>query len=150
MRRNLGIKCSGKSGLVLDCQLVQGNPCDTEFFIDLIERQKEIFGRAPRQTTADGCFASEDNLYDAKELGVKDVCFSKTCGLPVEEMCKSDWVFQKLRNFRAGIEGVISVLKRAFGLGRAMRKGVKGFGAYVHSAVAAYNLATLARIRLRT
>jgi len=141
---------AGASGLVLDCQLVQGNPCDTEFFIDLIERQKEIFGCVPRQTAADGCFASEDNLYDAKDLGVKDVCFSKTCGLLVEKMCKSGWVFQKLRNFRAGIEGVISVLKRAFGLGRAMWKGVKGFAAYVHSAVAAYNLAMLARIQLRT
>ena len=141
---------AGTSGLVLDCQLVQGNPNDAEFFIDLIERQKELFGRAPRQTSADGGFASEDNLYDAKDLGVKDVCFSKTCGLPIEEMCKSEWVFQKLRNFRAGIEGVISVLKRAYGLGRAMWKGVRGFAAYVHSSVAAYNLATLARIQLQT
>jgi IS5 family transposase len=141
---------SGKSGLVLDCQLVQGNPADTEYFIDLIEEQKSIYGRVPRQVSVDGGFASEDNLYDAKDLGVKDVCFSKTCGLPVEEMCKSEWVFQKLRNFRAGIEATISVLKRAFGLGRALWKGVKGFGAYVHSAVAAYNLTILARLQLQS
>lgn len=140
---------AGTSGLVLDCQLVQGNPGDSEFFLDLIERQKEIFGKVPRQTSADGGFASEDNVYDAQELGVKDVCFSKPCGISIEEMCKSKWVFQKLRNFRAGIEGIISVLKRAFGFGRALWKGVRGFASYVHSSVVAYNLSTLARIQLK-
>jgi len=114
-----------------------------------VERQSEIFGRVPRQTSADGCFASEDNVYDAKELGVRDVCFSKPCGLELEEMCKSEWVFQKLRNFRAGIEGVISVLKRAFGLSRALWRGASGFAAYVHSAIVAYNFSVLARHKLK-
>jgi len=139
---------AGKSGLITDCQLVQGNPADSEYFLDLIETQKRLYGHVPRQTTADGGFASEDNLLDAKIEGVKDVCFSKTCGLAIEEMVKSKWVFEKLRNFRAGIEGLISVLKRAFGLGRVVWKGVSGFGAYVHSSVVAYNLAVIARFRL--
>lgn len=136
---------AGESGMVLHCQLVQGNPSDSEYFIDLIEKQRDLYGKVPRQTTADGGFASEDNVFDAQDLGVKDVCFSKPCGIPVEEMCKSRWVFQKLRNFRAGIEAVISVLKRSFGLSRALWKGAKGFGAYVHSAVCAYNLTIMAR-----
>ena len=136
---------AGKSGLILDCQLVQGNPGDSEYFMDLIERQKQLYGRAPRQTTADGGFASEENVLDAKIAGVTDVCFSKRCGMTIEEMVKSQWVFEKLRNFRAGIEGLISVLKRAFGLDRAMWKGVSGFASYVHSAVAAYNLAVMSR-----
>ena len=139
---------AGKTGLVTDCQLVQANPSDSEFFIDLIERQKEILGRVPRQVTADGGFASEDNVYDAKDLGVKDVCFSKAPGLAIEEMTSSKWVFQKLRRLRAGIEGIISVLKRAFGLNRATWKGVSGFGAYVHSGIVAYNLTLLARLKL--
>ena len=33
---------------------------------------------------------------------------------------KSRWVYQKLRNFRAGMEGNISRLKRAFGLDRCI------------------------------
>ena len=113
--------------------------------MDLIERQKDLYGRAPRQTTADGGFASEENVLDAKIAGVTDVCFSKRCGMAIEDMVKSHWVFEKLRNFRAGIEGLISVLKRAFGLDRAMWKGVSGFASYVHSAVAAYNLAVMSR-----
>ena len=134
-----------KSGLVTDCQLVQGNLSDKEFFMPLLDRHVKLFGKAPRQTTADGGFASEDNLNDAKELGVKDVCFSKHMGLEVEEMCKSKWVFQKLRNFRAGIESIISCLKRGYGLSRVTWKKVSGFAAYVHSSVVAYNLSLLAR-----
>lgn len=139
---------AGKSGLISDCQLVQGNPADSEYFIDLIKRQRELYGRVPRQTSADGGFASEDNVYEAKDLGVRDVCFSKPCGVSIEEMVKSRWVFQKLRKFRAGIEGVISVLKRAFGMERVTWKGCRGFASYVHSGVVAYNLTILARLKI--
>lgn len=136
---------AGKSGLVTDCQIVHGNPSDTEFFLDLVSKQKELYGKAPRQVAADGGFSSEDNFYDAKEMGVQDVCFSKAPGVEIVEMTKSEWVYRKLRNFRAGIEGVISVLKRAFNMDRVTWKGAKGFGAAVYSAVVAYNLTLLSR-----
>jgi len=136
----------GSNGLILDTMLVQGNPKDTEYFIDLLDRHKETFGRYPRQVVTDGGFASEDNLFDAKDLGIKDVCFTKSLGLEIEEMVKSKWVFDKLRNFRAGIESVISCLKRGFALDRVTWKGVRGFGSYVHSTVVAYNLITMARL----
>ena len=84
----------------------------------------------------------------AKDLGVTDVCFSKAPRLEIEEMTKSRWVFQKLRKLRAGIEGVLSVLKRAFGMDRVTWKGVSGFGSYVHSGIVAYNLTLLARLKL--
>lgn len=136
----------GTTGLVLDTVLVQGNPKDTEYFIDLLDRHKETFDRYPRQVVTDGGFASEDNLFDAKDLGIKDVCFTKSLGLEIEEMVKSKWVFDKLKNFRAGIEAVISCLKRGFGLDRVTWTGVRGFGSYVHSTIVAYNLITMARL----
>ncbi|MBP9709366.1 MAG: ISNCY family transposase [Oligoflexales bacterium] len=138
---------AGASGLVTHCQLVQGNPSDSEFFTELLEKQITLYGKAPRQLAADGGFASEDNVDDAKEMGVKDVCFSKAPGIAREEMVKSAWVYQKLRNFRAGIEGIISVLKRGFGLERVTWKGVSGFASYVHSGVVAYNLTLLSRLK---
>ena len=137
---------AGESQLVLDCRIEDGNPSDTALFMDLLEYQKKLYGKAPRQTSADGGFASQVNVEKAKEIGVKDVCFSKPCGLKIEEMVKSRWVFEKLRNFRAGIEGIISVLKRAFGMAKAMWSGRRGFHSYVKSAVVAYNLATIARL----
>ena len=66
-------------------------------------------------------------------------------GLKPDEMAKSGWVFKQLRNFRAGIEGCISTLKRVFRLDRCNWKGFESFKSYVLSGVVAYNLVVLAR-----
>ena len=136
----------GASGLIVDCMMERGNPADSATFIDLLDRQKEIYGRFPRQVGADGGFASKENLSKAKERGVTDVSFSKRKGLAVLDMVKSSWVYKKLRNFRAGIEANISVLKRAFGLTRCTWSGWAGFKQYVRSAIVSYNLLTLGRL----
>jgi transposase, IS5 family len=138
----------GKSGLILDCLIASGNPADTDLFVPLLERQEHLYGKPPRQTTADGGFASVDNLNRAKQIGVKDVSFSRKRGLSVLEMVKSHWVYKKLRNFRAGIEANISRLKRAFGLTRCTWTAWEGFKQYVWSSVVSYNLAVLANLQL--
>ena len=138
----------GATSLILDCQLPRGNPADTDLYIPLLERQKELYGKMPRQVSADGGFASKDNLAEAKELKVKDVVFAKKRGLSVLDMAKSAWVYKKLRNFRAGIEANISTLKRAFGLTRCTWKSWEGFCRYVWSSIVAYNLQVMARIKL--
>ncbi len=137
--------CTGQSGLILDCVVERGNPADTSLFLPLMDRQKEIYGRVCRQVAADGGFASVDNLKAAKEGGVKDVAFAKRKGLSVLEMVKSQWVYRKLRNFRAGIEAGISTLKRAFGLSRCTWTGWDGFCQYVDSAIASFDLLLIAR-----
>lgn len=138
----------GASGMILDCAIERGNPADSDMFSLMIERQKGIYGRVPRQVTADGGFASKSNLLNAKTDGVKDVCFSKKRGLTVPDMVKSNWVYKRLRNFRAGIEANISVLKRSHGLYRCDWKGWAGFQQYVLSSVVSYNLLVMARTDL--
>jgi IS5 family transposase len=138
----------GKSTMILDCLIVRGNPADTEQYSPLLLRQKEFFGRMPLKVSADGGFASQDNLAFAKKHGVKDAVFAKKRGLSVLAMAKSSWVYRALRNFRAGIEAGISTLKRAFGLDRCTWKGWEGFGRYVWSSVVSYNLLVLARTKL--
>ena len=140
---------TGVSGLVLDVVIEAGNPADSERFIPLLDRQIEIYGRSPRQVAADGGYASKDNVQQAKDRGVKDVAFSKKKGLKVEQMAKSEWVYRKLRNFRAGVEAGISCLKRAYGLTRCTWKKLAGFKAYVWSAVVTHNLVVFSR-RLAT
>jgi transposase, IS5 family len=140
----------GASGLIIDCVMDRGNPADSAKYLDLLDRQEEIYGRFPRQASADGGFASKDNLRKAKERGVRDVSFSKRKGLAVLEMVNSSWVYKKLRNFRAGIEANISVLKRAFGLTRSTWSGWAGFKQYVRSAIFAYNWLTLGRLCVTT
>lgn len=135
----------GRSGLILDWVIEDGNPADSTLAVRMIERQEKIYGRVPRQVAFDGGFASKDNLAVIKDLGVKDVSFSKKRGLNVLDMVKSEWVYRRLRNFRAGIESWISFLKRAFGLERVSWRGNEGFARYVGASIVAANLVTLAR-----
>jgi len=137
---------TGRSGLILDVVIEEGNPADSERFLPMLDRHIEQYGKAPRQMAADGGYASVENLREAKALEVEDMAFHKKCGLKVEEMVKSPWVYRKLRNFRAGIEAGISCMKRAYGLGRCTWKGLKHFRAYVWSSVVAHNLALFGRL----
>ena len=138
----------GASNMILGCLIVRGNPADTDQYQSLLLKHRELYGRMPRQVTADGGFASKDTLAFAKENGVKDAAFARKRGLSVLDMAKSSWVYKKLRNFRAGIEAGISVLKRAFGLDRCTWTGWEGFTRYVWSSIVSYNLLVIARIRL--
>ncbi|MBB4233170.1 IS5 family transposase [Rhizobium mongolense] len=113
----------------------------------MLERHIAFYGQAPRQAAADGGYASRENLSGAKACGIRDMAFHKKCGLKIEDMVTSRWVYRKLRNFRAGIEAGISCLKRAYGLGRCTWRGLDHFKAYVWSSVVAYNLALFARLR---
>jgi len=139
---------TGTSGLILDCVMPRGNPADSTWTVPLVRRQQALFGQAPRQASFDGAFASTANLADCKARGVTDVCFAKKRGLAVLDMVRSQWVYDKLRRFRAGIEAGISLLKRVFGLARCVWKGAAGFHRYVRTAVLAANLLLLARARL--
>jgi hypothetical protein len=85
-------------------------------------------GRRDRQPRTG---ASRHNLGEAKALGVRDVAFHKKAGLRIKDMVRSNWVYRKLRNFRAGIESDISCLKRAYGLARYIWRGLDHFRAYV-------------------
>jgi IS5 family transposase len=138
----------GASNLVLDVRVERGNPADSDLFQPMMERHIEIYGAAPRQVSADGGFASKDNLVWAKGRGVKDCCFAKRRGLAVADMVRSTWVYRKLKRFRAGIESSISALKRAFGMDRCTWSGWEGFQRYIWSIVVSHNLFTVARIRL--
>lgn len=135
----------GASGLITDLIIWEGNPADATMTVEMAQRQKDIFGRPSRQITYDGAFASRANLAEIKDLGVKDVAFSKKCGLKVTDMVKSSWVYRSLRNFRAGIEGMISYLKRCFGLRRCNWSGFESFKAYAWSSVVTANLLLMAR-----
>lgn len=136
---------TGKSGIVTDIVVEEGNPADSTLAVRMIERQCELYGKVPRQASFDGGFTSRDNLVAIKQLGVKDVAFAKRRGIEIIEMAKSTWVYRKLRNFRAGVEGVISFLKRAFGLDRCTWSGFDSFRSYVCSSVLACNLLVIAR-----
>jgi IS5 family transposase len=135
----------GASGLVTDVVIERGNPSDATLAVTMIERQRDLYGKAPRQVSMDGGFTSKANLDAIKKLGVEDVAFSKHGSIAITDMVKSSWVFRRLRNFRAGVEGTISFLKRSFGLDRCTWRGLESFKAYVFGSVLACNLLVVAR-----
>lgn len=135
----------GKSGLILDWVVEDGNPADASRFLPMLDRHHDLYGSYPRQASADGAYASKHNLAEAKVRGLDDVVFAKKRGLLVHDMASSTWIYRQLRNFRAGIEGMISFLKRVFGLGRCTWKGAESFPSYVGASVVSANLLLLAR-----
>jgi IS5 family transposase len=139
--------CVGASNLITDCVITEGNPADSELTLTMLDRQQEIYGRYPLKVSLDGGFASKANLAAAKERQIKDVCFAKKRGLQVEEMCRSQWVYDRLRRFRAGVESVISWIKRCLGFDRCTWKGRRSFESYVWLSTVTANLITLARAK---
>jgi len=139
---------SGKSNMVLHCDIPSGNPSDAEMFMGTLDTLNKSYGRYPLKVSADGGFSSKDNVKMAREMGVKDVCFPKKCNMKITDMVKSSWVYKELVNWRAGIEAVISFLKRCFGMRRANWQGFDGYKQYIRNTVASFNLMVLARHEL--
>jgi len=136
----------GQSGMILDWVVERGNPADTTLLMRMLDRLQVIYGSYPRQVAVDGGFASKENLRLAKaKPGVVDVAFAKKRGLTVEEMASSRRVYRRLRDFRAGIEGIISFLKRVFGLRRCTWQSHASFASYVGASIVSANLLILAR-----
>ena len=137
---------TGKHGMVLDTVIEEGNPADSSRLLPMIRRIEESYGKLPRQVAADAGYASAENIREAKALGIKAIGLPKKRGMKVEDMTGSEWIYKKLKRFRAGIEGNISMLKRVFGLDRCTWRGLAHFRSYVMSAVLAYNFKLFARL----
>jgi len=139
---------SGRSSLVTDCTILEGNPADSTLAEQMIDRHIDILGKVPKQAAFDGGFTSKANLDAIKAKGVIDVAFSKARALKITDMVRSSWIYKKLRNFRAGIEGTISFLKRIFGLDRCTWRSFSSFRSYVWSSILTFNLLVIARHEL--
>ncbi len=137
---------SEKSGFITYLSIEKGNPSDTDLFMPVLNFHRSKLGHLPHSVVADGGYASQENVARGRKLGVKRVVFHKPVGLSLHAMGVKLKTFTQLRNFRAGVEGNISELKRSFGATKANWKGLDGFKAYVWSSVLSYNLMRLARL----
>jgi len=132
-------------GFVMYLNIEQGNPSDANLYMPVLDACQADYGQLPMAVVADGGYASQANAANARALGVKRAVFNKPVGLSYHDMGVKKKTFALLRNFRAGIEGNISELKRAFGMSKATWKGHEGFKAFVWSSVLSYNLIRRAR-----
>ena len=133
------------SGFITYFSIEDGNPADKDLFLPVLNTHQEKYDRLPTSVVCDGGYASKKNVSEGRSLGLKHAVFHKRVGISYQEMGVKIKTFKKLRNFRAGVEGNISELKRAFGAGKAQWKGLDGFKAFVWSSVVCYNLVRMAR-----
>jgi len=135
-----------EGGLVSHYRILEGNPSDEEQWKPSLKAHLKTFHQPPHQASGDRGLYSEPNEQLAHDLGVKRVI------LPQRGHCsKTRWKhehkawFVKGRHWHAGVEGRISVLKRAHDLGRCLAHGLKGFHCWVGWGIITGNLAVLGR-----
>lgn len=121
---------SDVSGFITYLSIEDGNPADSTLCLPVLKAHKDAYKILPSTFVADGGYASQGNVMQSRQMGVK----KKT--------------FKALPNFRAGVEGNISELKRAYGATKALWKGLDGLKAFVWSSALSYNLNRMAKLKL--
>ena len=130
---------SGKSNLILDCDILKGNVSDTKLYQPAIERIENNYDKIPVSSCTDGGYASKANSEFAQEKGIKNIVFNKIVG-SLNNIASSLNMITRLKKWRSGIEAVISNLKRGFNLRRVSWKGFEHFKSKVLWSVIAYNI----------
>jgi IS5 family transposase len=114
--------CSGKSNLILSCDIPRGNPSDTSLFSKLVDAVITDYGIVPRDSVTDGGFASLKNRAHAEGKGIVNIVFNKVVG-SLQNIVSSTNMETRLKKWRSGIEAIISNIKRKFSLARCNWKG---------------------------
>lgn len=131
----------GDSTLILDCQILDGNPADAEIFMDALTCLRGKYRRTPTAVATDKGFGSAQNAQAARALGVEALTFSRRpLAAAAQGLLASGRTERMLIRFRAGAEAVISAAKRGVNLTRCLWRGWEGFCSYVWSAITAHNL----------
>ena len=112
---------------------------DSELLETVIERHEERFGCRPESVVADKGFCPDADSYEELEEEIDYL------GVPRNTRDFGDTLMGICQQWRAGIEGTISCLKRAFRLVRCGFRGFKNFSSAVGSAVFCHNLRILAQ-----
>jgi len=120
---------------------------DTKLKDIALKNHKKSFGEYPREFTADkNYYAGMEDIQNwEKHVGCMAIGKKGNRTSAEKDREHSD-LFRELQKFRAGVEGTISVLKRAFGLRRCLFKGFKGFALSVGCLVFCHNLVLLTRL----
>lgn len=139
---------SGKSNLILDCEIVRGNPKDTSLFSPTLDRVINNYKIVPRDLVVDGGYTSQDNLESSKGKGIVNIVFSKIVG-SMKNVVSSSHMETRLKKWRSKIEAIISNLKRGFNIRTCTWKGWEHFQSKVLWSVLGYNFRVLTSLTLQ-
>jgi IS5 family transposase len=124
---------------ITDYAVMKRQVADSELLGPAVESHCRRFGSYPKAVTADCGFHGKPEAMDAVRQKVGTVAVAKN----IREWSREQ--FADFRSFRAGIEGSISVLKRAFWLARCLFRGFRNFASSVGLSVFCHNLILLAK-----
>jgi IS5 family transposase len=128
-----------KEKFITDYVVLEKNRPDDELLPLVIERHQDRYGKRPESVAADKGFCPDDETYEDLEEELDYL------GVPRRTRDFGDTLMGIWQRWRAGIEGTISCLKRAFRLARCCFRGFKNFASAIGSAVFCHNLTVLAK-----
>jgi IS5 family transposase len=139
-------------GVVLDYQVLKGNPADAPLLAPALGRIKALFGRVPKAVTADRGYGGAEVDAELAAMGVSKIAIPRR-GKPSGARKKAESApgFKKLVKWRTGCEGRIASLKRNYGWARSLMDGTSGtttwcgWGIFASNATKISHLAVQAR-----
>lgn len=129
-------------GIVLDHEVMVGNPADAPLLAPAIRRVAARFGKTPRAVTADRGYGEARIETELEDMGVEKVAIPRK-GRPgaARQEKQQSRPFVRLIKWRTGSEGRISSLKRSYGWSRTLTDSLSGaqtwcgLGILTHNAV---------------
>lgn len=131
--------CESAEKFITDYEVYEKQEADCDLTESVIKRHEKLFGERPEVLAADKGFCPAEAKFNelAKQID--------TLAIPRRMRDFVDKVLAHWQAFRAGIEGTISGLKRAFRLIRCFFRGFRSFDAAVGLGVFCHNLIVLAK-----
>jgi IS5 family transposase len=130
--------CETAEKFITDYEVYEKQQPDSDLTQPVIERHEKLFGERPKVLAADKGFCPEKNKFEELAKLVANLA------IPRRMQDFMDKLLASCQAFRAGIEGTISGLKRAFRWVRCFFQGFKGFARTVGLGVFCHNLIVLA------
>jgi transposase, IS5 family len=135
-----------EGGIISRYAVLEGNPAEDAQLPPSLDHHRRVFKRPPRLLTGDRGVHSAANEQYATTHGVKHVVLPKPGATSAKRRAHEQqrW-FRRGRDWRAGIEGRISGLKRRHKLDRCRYHGTAGMERWVGWGVIAHNLRVIAQ-----
>ena len=130
--------CESAEKFITDYEVYAKQQADCELTESVIQRHEKLFGARPEVLAADTGFCPAKAKFEELAQRVATLAIPRRMQDFVDKML-AHW-----QAFRAGIEGTISGLKRAFRLIRCFFRGFRSFEAAVGLGVFCHNLIVLA------
>jgi IS5 family transposase len=133
-------------GIISRYAVLDGNPDEAEQLPPSVDHHLQMFSKPPHLLAGDRKLATPANERYARQQGISQVVLPASGAKSAERIaCERQRWFRRGRNWRAGIEGRISGLKRGQGLERCRYHGNDGMERWVGWGLIAHDLRVIAQ-----